>query len=76
MMRFMKLLTYMADRDLDDSALAEKIGNCSEYAVRKWKYGERIPRLAHLIRIAEVTEGAVTANDFVPLVDRPEGDAS
>ena len=61
----MKLITYMRERGLDDATMAEKIGDCSEFAVRKWKYGERFPRQPQLRRIALATEGAVTADDFV-----------
>lgn len=40
---------------------------CSLGAVRKWRSGERMPRAKQMRRIAEVTNGEVTANDFVSL---------
>ncbi len=62
----MKLSTYMSEHGLDDEAMAARIGGCSPSAVKKWKYGERLPRSDALRRIAEVTDGAVTANDLLP----------
>lgn len=60
----MKLSEYMADRGLDDATMTEKIGSCSESALRKWKYGERIPRPRTMARIEEVTAGSVTLSDW------------
>ncbi|MGO9430586.1 helix-turn-helix domain-containing protein [Rhodoblastus sp.] len=65
----MKLSAYMADNGLDDAAMAEKIGQCSEFAVRKWKYGERVPRPDHLRRISSATEGRVRPADFIDMPD-------
>lgn len=70
----MQLSTYMKERGIDDDAMASLIGDCSASAVRKWKYGERVPRPNHLRRIVEATEGAVTANDFFGSPD--DGDAN
>ena len=60
----MKLTEYMREHELDDERMAARIG-CSSYAVRKWKYGERIPRPEQLAKIAEATGWKVRANDFV-----------
>ena len=68
----MKLSAYMKESGIDDDAMAASIGDCSAGAVRKWKYGERIPRPDHLRRITEATKGAVTANDFF---DTPAAEA-
>lgn len=62
----MKLADFMRGHGLSDDAFAARVGGCSAFAVRKWKYGERIPRGETLNRIAAATGGAVTANDFVP----------
>ena len=61
----MKLSAYMEQNGLTPDAMAQRVGDCSESAVRKWMYGERVPRADQLRRIFEVTEGAVSANDFV-----------
>lgn len=61
----MNLSDFMRLKEISDQEMATQVG-CSEFAVRKWKYGERVPRGAALARIVEVTEGAVTANDFLP----------
>ena len=60
----MKLLDYMRDRNIDDEAMAEIIGDCSSYAVKKWKYGERSPNANRIIRIEEVTNGLVGLHDW------------
>lgn len=59
----MKLIDYLKLSKLDDEAFAASIG-CSASAVRKWKYGERIPRRHTLTRIESATNGAVTVADF------------
>lgn len=60
----MRLIEYMKERDITDERMAELVGDCTVFAIRKWKYGERMPRRKQLARLREVTEGAVTANDF------------
>lgn len=62
----MKLIDYLKLSNLDDEAFASSIG-CSASAVRKWKYGERIPRRHALKRIERATNGAVTVADFFNL---------
>jgi hypothetical protein len=62
----MQLDTYIRNNRLTDESFAKLLGpEVSEWAVRKWRYGQRIPRLATQMRIASVTKNAVTANDFV-----------
>jgi DNA-binding transcriptional regulator YdaS (Cro superfamily) len=60
----MTLTQFLSDAKLTDQAFAGLIG-VSEFAVRKWRYGERTPRPKVMRRIGEVTGGKVTANDFV-----------
>jgi hypothetical protein len=60
----MKLDDFMKWRNLDDAAMAQLIGDCTEHAVKKWRYRERIPRSAQMLRIAAATENQVTASDF------------
>ena len=64
----MKLSTYMEDNRLGDADMADLIGGCSYHSVKKWRSGERIPRGRFMVRIREVTNGQVNANDFVPSV--------
>lgn len=67
----MKLLDYLKLNGISDEAFAAEFhGQISSSGVRKWKYGERQPRLPELVRIEELTNGAVTARDFLP--DRTE----
>jgi hypothetical protein len=61
----MKLIDWMRDKSLDDDTMASLIGGVSGHAVKKWKYGERMPRRNELHRISEITGGEVTANDFI-----------
>lgn len=60
----MTLNEFMKLANLSDTDIARKLG-CSEGAVKKWRYGERIPRRDQLRQIHDITNGAVTANDFV-----------
>lgn len=69
-MRFMakprtKLDTYLRGAGLDDEAFATMV-DASTGAVRKWRYGERVPRPQQMVRIKQATAGAVTADDFMP----------
>ena len=61
----MKLATYMADNGIPARQMADLIGDVSESGLRKWMYGERVPRPDQMRRIAEVTDGAVQPNDFI-----------
>jgi hypothetical protein len=60
----MMLETWMIKNELTDMELSKKIG-VTHSAVRKWRVGIRIPRPKQVARILEVTNGQVTANDFV-----------
>ena len=73
----MRLITYMKERGLDDEGFASLIGSTSARAVKKWKYGETVPRLPELVRIEAVTGGAVKPSDFLPAPASPqEGEAA
>lgn len=62
----MKLAEYMSDHGLDDVAFARRMGpECSPWAVRKWRYAQRVPRANAQLRIGIVTKGAVTSVDLV-----------
>jgi hypothetical protein len=60
----MKLLQYLSDQKISDESFGGLVG-ASSHGVRKWKYGERIPRADQMRRIAEITCGAVQPNDFI-----------
>lgn len=61
----MKLKQYLTDNNITPEAFGALVGGVSESGVRKWIYGDRIPRLEQMRRIAEVTNGSVEPNDFV-----------
>jgi hypothetical protein len=61
----MRLIDWMHEAGLTDSEVADKVGGISSHAVKKWKYGERIPRRAEQRRLTEISDGKVTPNDFV-----------
>ncbi|WP_071000493.1 hypothetical protein [Methylobacterium sp. C1] len=65
----MQLDAFIRERSLSDEGFAQILGDdVSEWAVRKWRYGQRIPRPAMQQRIAKATEGKVTPNDFLEAV--------
>jgi len=53
----------MRQQSLTDLQLAQKI-ECSRSAVTMYRLGQRIPRPAMAKKIAQVTKGSVTPNDF------------
>jgi len=62
----MDLARYLRDNDLDDESFAVLgAGAFSAEAVRKWRFGVRVPRPEHISLIAKLTDGQVTANDLV-----------
>jgi transcriptional regulator with XRE-family HTH domain len=67
----MTLHEYLGTSGISDADFAGRLG-CSEGAVKKWRYRERMPRADQLRRIMEATEGAVTANDFMAPPLSPE----
>lgn len=72
----MKLIDWMREEDLDDEQVAARHGDCTGFAVKKWKYGERTPRNAQMRRLTEISNGRVTANDFVKAAPEPVRAAS
>jgi hypothetical protein len=65
----MRLIDYMRSKNLDDSAMAERVGGISAHGIRKLKYGERGPSIEVAIRIDEVTAGTVGLRDWVRTVE-------
>jgi transcriptional regulator with XRE-family HTH domain len=70
----MTLSAYMDSRSLTAAEMAKLIG-CSIGAIRKWRYGDRIPCTELLIRIMKVTEGKVCPDDFIFQDRREEASA-
>jgi len=67
----MKIAEWLEAENLTNIAFAERVG-VSESAVSKWRRGKRLPRDPRVIgRIADVTGGAVTANDIFASQDVP-----
>ncbi|MCJ2085528.1 hypothetical protein MKK88_05900 [Methylobacterium sp. E-005] len=65
----MQLDAFIREKSLTDEGFAKLLGpDVSEWAVRKWRYGQRIPRPTMQQRIAKTTNGAVTPNDFLAAV--------
>lgn len=63
----------MTQMDFIAHARAHDVG-FSYFAVAKWCNGQRIPRRTEMVNIFELTDGAVTPNDFYPLpklIDQP-----
>jgi transcriptional regulator with XRE-family HTH domain len=61
----MRLQTYLNLHRITQAEFAESV-NATYWAVRKWVYGERMPRPEALVKIEEATNGVVTARDFLP----------
>lgn len=61
----MKLIDYLRANNLTDEAFAARVGR-SKWAVRKWMYGQRVPRGVEMLAIANATQGVVSADDFMP----------
>ena len=63
--RGMKLSVYLETMKVKPEEFARKLGDASASGVLKWARGERVPRPDQQRRIFEVTQGAVTPNDFI-----------
>lgn len=67
----MTLKKWMAKHRIREMTVVEKLQKmagkrgCTEFAVRKWITGERIPRPKMQALVMEFTAGAVTPNDWV-----------
>lgn len=68
----MKLIDYMRREKLDDQAMADRLGDCSAFAVKKWKYGERSPDADRILKIQKATYGRVKLRDWVSAEVRAE----
>jgi hypothetical protein len=61
-----KLLAWMQDNSVTDDALALRIGgDCTVSAVKKWKYGERVPTPERIALLEDITARSVTLRDWV-----------
>lgn len=70
MLCVMRLQTYLKDNSITAEKFAEMLGT-SASGVRKWVYGDRKPRPDMILKIQEVTAGAVTFNDLVGSTQAP-----
>jgi hypothetical protein len=66
----LKLDQFLAEKDMSRADFAKAIG-VSEVSVTRYIGGTRLPQPAIMARIAVVTDGAVTPNDFLLAVDAP-----
>lgn len=60
----MKLIDYMRSENIDDAAMAQRVGDITAFGIRKLKYGERGPSIEVAIRINKVTNGKVGLEDW------------
>lgn len=65
----MKLDEYLKSTGTGEEVFARRL-RCSVHAVRKWRYGQRVPRPQIMAAIMAVTLGRVRADDFVPELKR------
>lgn len=61
----MKLAQYLTDKKISPEQFAADMGDMSVSGIRKWMYGERVPRPDQMRKIAELTGGLVEPNDFI-----------
>lgn len=59
----MKLAAWLSERKISQAAFAEMIGS-SQSQVARFAADARIPNRPTMLRIVEVTDGAVGPNDF------------
>lgn len=71
----MRLADYLSTNEISDAAFASRIG-VSRQALHRYRRGERMPRPDQLHRIREATDGAVTADDFLPARDSAATEAA
>lgn len=62
----MRIQTYIEHNHMSYAEFAKLIPVATT-AVYKWCHGQRVPRQAQMARLYEVTNGAVTPNDFLSL---------
>ena len=70
----MTLQDYLKHNKMTPADFANVMGDVSEYGVRKWATGERVPRREAMRRIEQVTNGQVSPADFFGPVDQPQDD--
>lgn len=67
----MKLADYMETAGLDDEAMAKQVSSapddirCDRTEISRYRRGLRRPGWPVIERLAKVTKGAVTANDWM-----------
>lgn len=64
-MGVMKLAAYLSQTKIDERSFGERLG-VTEFAVRKWRYGQRTPSVEMIQRISDVTSGEVSFTDWLP----------
>jgi transcriptional regulator with XRE-family HTH domain len=62
----MDLRSYLDARDMSIAVFADLLG-VSVQTVHRYVNGDRLPRPDVMVRIAEITGGAVKPNDFYPV---------
>ncbi len=65
------LTKFRQENDLTLDALGERIG-ATKGMISKWEAGKAFPRRRFIAKIAEVTSGQVSANDFIRADEFPE----
>jgi len=60
----MKLKIWLETKGIRPATFAKQLG-CSHTTIGRYLNGERLPRRNILMKIDKVTEGEVTANDFI-----------
>lgn len=61
----MRLTAYLQENKISDAEFARRVG-VSHSLVHRWKSGEKRPSMETAARIRDATDGAVSADDFMP----------
>jgi transcriptional regulator with XRE-family HTH domain len=70
----MTFAEFLLRTNLHHTVVARAMGVSPE-ALRRYRYGDRLPVWPVLVRLAELSKGNVTPNDFLPLAKRRLKDA-
>ncbi len=69
MVIIMKLAKWIKNQNITIPAFAKEIGK-NRSLVHKYVYGKAIPKQDAMVKIYQLTQGAVSANDFYGLSEK------
>ena len=61
----MKLREFLSENEISEAAFSAQVG-VSQVAVHRYVAGQRTPSYEIMLKIMDITDGKVSANDFYP----------